>query len=317
MALASALAGTGTALAAPGPAAPGGGSVAAAPSAGCGAGAPAPSVARHDVPEPEPNDTGTSRHYELTVPAGYDASRPWPVILAFHGRGGTGPELQRFSGLSELPAIVAYLDGARSATTASQSWQGAPYSAPGVDDVAYAASVLDQVEATTCADTNRVYAAGKSNGGGFTDILACRMSDRIAAIAPVAAAFYRTGEPECAPGRPVPVIEFHGTADATVPYTGGGPAKPTPAIQDWVNGWVARDRCAPEPATRRIGPDVTVTDWTHCANGADVEHVVVDGGGHTWPGSLGYSGEGRITQTVKATDMMWDFLSRQTLHGPA
>ncbi|ANY07819.1 alpha/beta hydrolase family esterase [Pseudonocardia sp. HH130630-07] len=319
VAVALAAAGTGTALATPPPAPPGGGPGPAAPSAGCGTDAPhLPGIsAQYEVPQTEPNEPETKRRYQLFVPEDYDPARPLPVVLAFHGRTSNGAEVENYTGLSKLPAIVVYLEGAESAKTKAQSWQGAPYSEAGVDDVAYTATVLDQVEAATCADTNRVYATGKSNGGGFTEILACRMSDRIAAIAPVAAAFYRTGEPECAPGRPVPVIEFHGTADTTVPYAGGGAEKPTPPIMDWVNGWVARNQCAPEPATKRIEPDITVSNWSNCADGADVEHVVVDNGGHTWPGNRAYSGGGYATQTIRATDVMWEFLSHRTLGGPA
>ena len=76
-----------------------------------------------------------------------------------------------------------------------QAWQGAPYSAKGVDDVAFTADLLDTAGGVASASTaNAVYATGKSNGAGFTGILACRMADRIAAIAPVAGAFYQQGK---------------------------------------------------------------------------------------------------------------------------
>jgi hypothetical protein len=39
-----------------------------------------------------------------------------------------------------------------------QAWQGAPYSAPGVDDVAFTHDLLDHLEAGLCVDERRVYA---------------------------------------------------------------------------------------------------------------------------------------------------------------
>lgn len=254
---------------------------------------------------------GIARTVRVHVPQGYTADREWPVVLVFHGRGNSGPTTEEFSGLSELPAIVAYPDGVPGGE-GKRSWQGAPYSAPGVDDVAFTGDLLDDLESTLCVDTDRVHATGKSNGGGFTEILACRMPDRIASIAPVAGAYYRAGEPPCEPGRAVPVLAIHGTGDATIPYTGDAD-RGLPAIPAWVEGWVRRDECGPEPASRRIEPDVTVSTWSGCAGGAEVAHVAVDGGGHTWPGADAYSGGGHTTQTIEATELIGRFTARHTL----
>ena len=67
-------------------------------------------------------------------------------------------------------------------------------------------------------DAKRVYATGMSNGGIMCYRLASEMSDRIAAIAPVAGPM---GTATCNPRRPVPVIHFHGTADEFAPFKGG------------------------------------------------------------------------------------------------
>lgn len=277
-------------------------------SGGCGTPAPQPpgSGATRTVTR-----GGLDRTVRLHLPAGYTADRPWPALLVFHGRGSSGPEIEEFSRLSELPAIVAYPDGVPGGE-GKQAWQGAPYSAPRVDDVAFTDDLLDHTEAGLCVDSTRVYATGKSNGGGFTDVLTCRASDRIAAVAPVAGACYRTGEPRCDPGRPVPVLSFHGTGDATIPYAGDAD-RGLPPIPEWVDGWAGRDGCDPDPATRRTEPDITVSRWSGCSSGADVEHVAIDDGGHTWPGAAAYSGGGATTRTIRASELIWAFLSRHTL----
>jgi poly(3-hydroxybutyrate) depolymerase len=59
--------------------------------------------------------------------------------------------------------------------------------------VAFTMEMLDHFEERYCIDSSRVYAAGKSNGGGFTNLLACdaAASKRIAAFAPVSGAYYQ------------------------------------------------------------------------------------------------------------------------------
>lgn len=55
-------------------------------------------------------------------------------------------------------------------------------------------------------------------------------------------------------------------------------------------------------------PDITVARWRGCDRGAEVRHVAVTDGGHTWPGADSYSGGGYTTQTIEAHEVMWQFL---------
>ncbi|MYV57536.1 PHB depolymerase family esterase [Streptomyces sp. SID3212] len=251
---------------------------------------------------------GRERSYRLHLPADYAKKRDWPVVLAFHGRGNTGTLTEEFSKLSTLPAVVVYPEGVIGTGDGDrQAWQGAPYAAAGVDDVAFTGDLIDTLEATLCVDERRVYATGKSNGAGFVStLLACRMADRIAAVAPVAAALYPTGE-TCRPSRPVPMIEFHGTGDVTIPYAGDAD-RGLPAIATWAADWAERNGCRTRPRVRTTAPDITTTSWSGCDRGADVRHVAVTDGGHTWPGADVYSGGGYTTQTVEAHEVLWAFL---------
>ena len=281
-----------------------------AASAGCGTDpgqAPGSSVLRTLTSD------GRERTVQLHLPDGYRSDRAWPVVLVFHGRGNTGAGTEEFSGLDALPAIVAYGNGVIGTGDGDrQAWEGAPYSAPGVDDIAYTNDLLDTLESDLCVDTRRVYATGKSNGAGFTGILACELSDRITAIAPVAAALYGTGHPGCEPERPVPVISFHGTEDATIPYDGDA-ERGLPAIQDWAGDWVDRNECRTRPRVEQTAFDVTTYQLDPVRRGAEVTHVAVLGGGHTWPGEDSYSGGGYATHSIEAHEVLWDFLSDERL----
>jgi polyhydroxybutyrate depolymerase len=273
---------------------------------------------RHGCPTPQRPGTsqlqtiesgGLQRTYQLHLPADYTRKRDWPLIVAYHGRGNTGEGTEIFSKLSTLPAIVAYPNGVVGLGDGDrQAWQGAPYAAPGVDDVAFTNDLLDTLESTLCVDERRVYATGKSNGAGFVGILGCVLADRFAAIAPIAGAFYPNGI-HCAPTRPVPVIDFHGTGDATIPYDGDAD-RGLPAIPDWVAGWATRDGCRVRLPDSTIEPDITVERWAGCRRGVEVRHIAVTGGGHTWPGAESYSGGGYVTQTIEAHELLWSFVRR-------
>lgn len=296
--------------------------VLAADLSGPAAAAAAPDRSRPGSCGPSPQEPGTSarhtissqgreRAFQLHLPAGYDGRQDWPLVLAFHGHGSSGAEIEEFSKLSTLPAVVAYPDGVIGQEDERRAWQGAPYAAPGVDDVAFTADLLDHLQSTLCVDERDVHATGKSNGGGFTGLLACRMADRIAAIAPVAGAFYPGTREDCRPSRPVPVIAFHGTADTTTPYTGEDD-RGLPAVPDWAAGWAERNGCHARPPAQRIEPDITIARRTGCSNGAEVRLVTVADGGHRWPGAdMDSGGSGTTTQTIEAHEVLWEFMREQ------
>ncbi|MET9315308.1 prolyl oligopeptidase family serine peptidase [Kribbella sp. NPDC003505] len=272
-----------------------------APSSGCGT--PAAPSGDYTVAS-----GGLTRTYRLHVPDSYKPSKAQSLILVYHGRGKTGAQTEAFSDLSKLDAIVAYPNGVIGDEN-KQAWQGAPYSAAGVDDVKFTEDLLDQLESSYCVDTKAVYATGKSNGAGFTGILACRLADRIAAIAPVSGAFYIEGT-HCAPSRPVPVLDIHGTGDTTIPYGGDG-QRDLPDVQTWVRDWSVRDQCDPDPKTSRIGSDVLKVTYRGCD--ADVVHVAVTDGGHSWPGSDASSGPGYVTQSFEAHELIGAFFKAHKL----
>ncbi|WBQ03684.1 alpha/beta hydrolase family esterase [Kribbella sp. CA-293567] len=251
---------------------------------------------------------GLTRTYRLHLPEKYQAGKAYPLVVVYHGRGKTGAFTEAFTDLSKLDAIVAYPNGVLGEED-KQAWQGAPYAAKGVDDVKFTADLLDRLQAAYCVDTRAVHATGKSNGAGFTGILACVMADRFAAIAPVAGAFYQQGK-RCRPSRPVPVLAIHGTGDTTIPYDGDG-QRDLPSVQTWVRDWSVRDHCTPDPRGKQLGDDVLVTTYKGCR--ADVVHVAVTDGGHSWPGSDAASGPGYVTQTFEAHELIGDFFAAHKL----
>jgi polyhydroxybutyrate depolymerase len=76
---------------------------------------------------------------------------------------------------------------------------------------------------------------------------------------------------DCAPSRPVSVLEVHGTSDAIVPYRD---------IPAFVAGWAKRDGCASRSTAQRRSATVTIFRWPGCRGGAQVEHLRLTRGKH-------------------------------------
>ncbi|MDQ1130472.1 PHB depolymerase family esterase [Microbacterium sp. SORGH_AS_0888] len=243
------------------------------------------------------------RTFLLHVPDDYTSKRPVPLILAFHGHGSSPEQLEEFSGLDESDAIVAYPQG--TVYDGQAAWQSAPY-ADGADDVSFAQELIEMLTHQYCV--RGVFATGISNGGGLVSLLMCALPDTIDAFAVVAGAVYPASAP-CRRTQPVPVIEFHGTADPVIDYNGGmSHGAAYSSTPDWlaktaqVNGCTGQEQAS-------IPPDVSRTTWTGCAPGGDVVAYAIEGGGHTWPGAAKPSGPGAVTQTISATDLMLAFFT--------
>ena len=112
--------------------------------------------------------------------------------------------------------LVVYPEG----TGFPRRWRAGGWPGDPMADVVFISDLIDTLSAEYNIDPARIYANGLSNGGGMSFLLGCALSDRIAAIGGVAGAYALPLE-DCLPSRPVPMIIFHGTVDAIVPYLGG------------------------------------------------------------------------------------------------
>jgi polyhydroxybutyrate depolymerase len=266
-----------------------------------------------------------TRTYLLHIPKGYDAKKPAPVVLALHGAAMNGSMMVWFSGLNkkseEARFIVVYPSG--TGISPFLTWNaGGLRKGMGskADDVAFISKLLDDLATVVKFDQKRVYACGMSNGGMMCYRLAAELSSRIAAIAPVAGTI---AIEESKPKRPVPVIHFHGTDDTFVPFDLA--RKKTPSfmkfkgVEDSIQTWVKLNRCDEKPKTDVLSKDgdemkVTRKSYGGGKDGAEVVLVVIEGGGHTWPGRTPPVGfMGRSARNISANDLMWEFFKKHKL----
>jgi polyhydroxybutyrate depolymerase len=160
---------------------------------------------------------GRTRQMIVTLPPGYDPNRPYPLVVAFHGRTNSSVQVQRYFGLeSELEAVIVYPSGLRQG--AGYTWAGEN----GASDVALFDAIVARIKAHYCIDAARVFVVGHSLGAYFANSLACARGEVIRAVASVAGGISTT----TCEGQ-VAALLLHHPEDALVPIHEGELARDT------------------------------------------------------------------------------------------
>ncbi|MCA9122924.1 MAG: prolyl oligopeptidase family serine peptidase [Planctomycetaceae bacterium] len=269
---------------------------------------------------------GQDRTYLVHIPTNYDDS-PTPVVLIFHGAVTNADITVHLTGMNkksdEAGFIAVYPNGTGVGPflTWNAGGRKGKLAEQSADDVKYVRLLLDDLANIANIDSRRVYATGMSNGGMMCYRLAAEMSDRIAAIAPVAGT---VTVDESKPGRPVPVMHFHGTADTIVPFDGLGEKAPRflpfKSVEESIAIWCQIDGCPDAPTITEF-PD-RVEDGTTVRrkfygpgkNGTEVVLIEIEGGGHTWPGQKSpLKFLGKSTLDISANDLIWEFFQKHPM----
>ncbi len=298
-----------------------GGTLAGAPGgSGCGQPATAGSVTY------SLQSGGHTREVIVHVPASYSGKTKVPLVLNLHGSESTAQAQQVFSGMdatSDADGFIVAYPQALIPAAGGYDWNipGVPLldgqnpPANAANDVNFLTGLVHSLEARYCVNTGRVYATGMSGGGRMASQLACDASQTFAAVAPVAGLRFPS---PCPAARPVPVIDFHGTADAVDPFEGNGQPYWTYSVPTAAQRWAAKDACqATAPRTVR-GNDYIVTEYGGCASNAAVELYAIGDEGHEWPGGPPMPSEitralGPQSDAVDADTTMWAFFQAHPL----
>lgn len=267
---------------------------------------------------------GVEYKYQWTVPSTYDGT-PIPVVLDFHAIGSNGAQQAAFAGWAALAETEGFLavepTGIAVAPDERASWELPQFDTADRDDVVMVRDLLDHVANNVCIDPSRIYATGMANGALFTSVLVCELGNFIAGAVSVAGV---THDDSCSPSRPVPYLAFHGTADTTIPFRGGGETTLDDAgggaffdqVMPDEFGEFAADFGCIESTDTIVSESVTLTSYTGCASDVEMGFYTIDGGGHTWPGSVVSAATpslGVTTMDVDATALAWAFFQRQSL----
>jgi polyhydroxybutyrate depolymerase len=286
------------------------------------------------------------RSYYLYIPSSYQANKPMPLLLAFHGGVSQGNSMAIKTGFNKIAEregfIVAYPNGIdRGAFGQWSDGRHLPAN-DSIDDVSFMRALIEHLSKTRNIDKKRIYATGGSNGGFLTQRLACEMSEQLAAVASVAATLPKPMASRCKPKRAIPILMINGTEDKLVPWAGGtmkiGEDAEILSVLQTVAFWRRRNGCSTNAKEVRL-PDIQAdetqvvrTEYFDCKSGAPVVLYTIEGGGHGWPGGhtdalLGSSSRtgnrrsnrsrqglvGNISRDIDASEVIWQFLQKYSL----
>jgi polyhydroxybutyrate depolymerase len=268
-----------------------------------------------------------NRHFIVHVPATFNAKRKLPVVIMLHGAGGTGQQAMEQTGWDRKADredfIAVFPDGVaeRPKQPASfllnpQTWnEGSGRHASGRrndPDVEFIAYIIEVLENQYGADAKRIFVTGFSNGASMTFRVGVELSDKVAAIAPVAGHLLLHDHQM---QRPLPMLYIIGRDDPLELPNGGvirirGEQVQQPPIEENLALWRQLDGCPPQPASVSRVDGVETDNFDSCRDGVAVVEYFIDDMGHVWPGGINRLPErvvGKPSNKINATDVIWNF----------
>lgn len=282
---------------------------------------------------------GMKRTFRIFSPSFYTDSLKMPIVIALHGKGGNGKSMailtrMGFDKLAEKEGfLVLYPDGIKLNWNDGRMDEESKDRAhrENIDDVGFISDLIDFMIKYYNTDPGRVYVTGISNGAIMAYRLACELSHKIAAIAPVDGNIPVMLYPECNPSFPVSVLAINNVDDPLVPFEGGDihsslhkvKLGKVLSVEKSVEFWVTQNKCSGTPEVTKEpdrdpadGTRVTRTLYPAGINGTEVMLYAIDGGGHTWPGGIQYKPAGIIGKTcrdIDACEVIWSFFKRHSI----
>lgn len=253
------------------------------------------------------------REYHVYVPNTYYSGNP--LLMNFHGSGNTGLAQMFYGNFMEIADTEGFLILSPEGTLDTEGfshWNVGFATDSNVDDVGFVDALLDSLYIEYSYDLKRVYSTGMSNGGFLSYLLACEMSNKIAAIASVTGSMTLGLPSNCNCMHPMPVMQIHGTTDPVVPYDGGGLYT---SIEDLVNFWITFNSIPNLPEVS-LFPDISTIDgstaekwlYQNTDTSVDLALIRIIGGGHTWPGATAPTED--TNYDINASVEIWNFLSK-------
>jgi len=236
---------------------------------------------------------GQDRRYLLALPGDYDGTTAIPLVVTLHGWHG---DIETFERTTTMAATgteqgLAVVTPQGLGDPSRWNWDRKP---DGPDDYGFIHALVTDLTERLCIDTDRVFAAGSSNGAAFAGLLVCDAPRTFAAVAMVIATTPSTCPPDVAPS----TISIRGTDDGT------------PAADDMFATDAQRYDCAP-PTDEHVADGVTRRTYANCAHDAELVLVTIDGGQHVWPGSpqADQPGNSPGSRDFPATQTILDFFA--------
>lgn len=228
---------------------------------------------------------GTVRSYLEYVPKDLGTGRP--LLISCHGMN------QDAAYQKNMLAVESVADKEKFITVfpegINRGWE-----LSGDRDINFMKAIINKMVEKYGIDANRVYISGFSMGGMFTYHCMNKLSDKIAAFAPISG--YPMGGFNCTTSRPLPVIHTHGTTDDVVTFSN---------VQNNLNVLINHNKCNTTATVTKnyLGySHITKHLWSGGTNGANVVLMELANKGH-WVSNDG----------LKTVEEIWKFCKNYSL----
>ncbi len=209
----------------------------------------------------------------IQTPENIDLDTNYPVVFAFHGRGGTNTswvnKLKNFTDSGDFIGIYpqGYLKSWNLGTEESKA-----------DDVAFVTLIVNELKQYNNLDMNKMYAIGSSNGSGMVNKLGIHTS-HFKAIAPIVSQLMES-MPILDNTKPISVYQVNGAADSTIPIDGG--PKLGHVFLDALKSaelWATKFECDFPAEIKYLGDDTLYT-FKNCNSEKEIRYLRVENGKH-------------------------------------
>ena len=221
--------------------------------------------------------------YHIAFPAGYDASKNLPAVVALHSWGASGAGLlssgKMVKKLLARGYVVVAPEGLSRTDGAGGTWEfmgGARR-----NDAAFIVSVANDAAKRFGLNRGHMLLAGFSVGGSMVHYTACKFPGSFRGFAPQSGNFWKPYPGSCGGG--ANILHTHGRTDNTMPFAGRkvGPGLQQGSLQTAMDIWSRANGCTPEPL-QTTGSGITRQKWSGCSRGSlAIDYVP---GGHSVPG---------------------------------
>ena len=257
---------------------------------------------------------GITREYILYVPEIYSDNFPVPLLINFHGGGGTATGQMYVADMRPIADtanfILVYPQGLELDNGGSSHWNSMLVSdsnKSSVDDFGFIDALIGDLMLTYNIDSTRLYATGFSNGADMSFTLGCYLQNKIAAVAPVSGLMLNNPNSNCSLSIPTGIMIVHGTSDSSRPIEGIGGYYAS--INETIEFWASQNGMLLNPSvTNYISDGFTIElhSYPDQENTIYIDYYKVINGDHIW---LDIARNGLETNQV-----IWNFLSRFSLN---
>ena len=252
---------------------------------------------------------GVNREYVLYIPNSYDGTSSVPLMLNFHGFGGSASDYMQEADMRSLAEantfIIIYPQG--SCLDGLSHWNACPSGGDNksdADDFGFVEAIINEISSQYNVDMERIYAAGYSNGGMMAYGLANYKSNLVAAVASVSGVML-----ECtgSTSHPMPVVHLHGTSDGVLPYNGSSDWNSAQSTLDY---WINFNNTITTPTVsidNSGGMSIEHYVYDQGDSSVSVEHYKFIGADHVWFSAT--------YQDQNTSELVWNFVSRYDING--